>query len=138
MVVNGTPGRILSDTQAVIFHYQTYHKRARPGDKEKKLIKARLNEGYTVEDLQEAIDGNHRSPFHNGENDRNTTYHDLTLIMRNSSKVLQFIELAAKPQRVQNETSIRNRRAGDDVIDGVEIWITNKGKSISPRKRLSG
>ena len=97
-----TPQRGAVD--AVLSHYGSLHPRARPGAKERKLISARLKEGYEVADLIRAIDGNHASAFHCGENDGRKTYHALSLIFRDSSHVQEFIELAEKgpiqPKRV--------------------------------------
>jgi hypothetical protein len=52
----------------------------------------RLRDGFSVEDLQDAIEGNHVSEFHCGGNDLRKHYHSLELIVRNSSKVQGFIE----------------------------------------------
>ena len=82
------------DVSKVVAHYQAHHPRARPGEKEKKLIRARLKDGYSVADLCRAIDGNHNSPHHRGENPTGKTYHRLELIMRDSSKVADFLEMA--------------------------------------------
>lgn len=60
----------------------------------KRVIQARIREGYTVEVLKAAIDGCAASPFHAGENERGTAYNDLTLIFRNGSKVEHFAEMA--------------------------------------------
>lgn len=69
-------------------------KRLSPTSMEYKLIRDRLAEGFTVECLREAIEGNHKSPFHCGENDKRREYHNLALIVRSSSHVTQFIEHA--------------------------------------------
>ncbi len=86
------------DIGLVLAHYQTFHPRAKPGDKERRLVADRLKEGYTVADLQAAIDGNHRSPYHCGDNDRRRKYHDLGLILRNSDKVRDFMEIPENGQ----------------------------------------
>ena len=79
-------------------HYRTHHKSAakilKSGRKEYRLIKARLGEGYTIDDLKRAIDGYHRSPFHCGQNDRGTKYLTAALIFRDASHVQTGIELA--------------------------------------------
>jgi hypothetical protein len=77
----------------VISHYKKYHGRAQPGEKERRLIRARLKEGYSAKDLCEAIDGCHRSPHHCGENERRIKYQTLALIVRDSSHVQQFLEV---------------------------------------------
>ena len=85
------------------------------GKDRKKAIEARLNEGYSVEDLKKAIDGCRSSAFHMGENERSTVYNDLELICRNGRKVEQFIA------RLQRHGGIRyvggkpsNRYLGQD------------------------
>lgn len=88
----------------VIKHYQTHHPKSRiaPSGDEGKKIHARLKEGFTVEDLCNAIDGCHLSPHHCGKNDTGTKYQSLELIVRNSSKVNQFLaakEEHGKPQQ---------------------------------------
>jgi hypothetical protein len=83
----------------VIDHYKTYHPTAmrnpQPASKEWKKICDRLKEGYTVEQLKLAIDGNHRSPHHCGKNDSGTLFHGLELIFRDASKVDGFVEMAS-------------------------------------------
>lgn len=78
----------------VIACYLELHPRAKPGQKERKLIAARLAERWTVEELCQAIDGCHKSPHHCGDNDRNQKYQSLSLIFRDSTHVQQFIEIA--------------------------------------------
>lgn len=60
-------------------------------------IRARLKEGYSVDQLKQAVDGYHSSPFHLGTNDRGGRYTDLTLICRSGEYVEQGIQLAAQP-----------------------------------------
>lgn len=83
--------------QQVMDHYKAYHPRAFPKVlstlKEVKKIQARLKEGFSVEDLIEAIDGCHRSEYHQGQNDQGKKYDSLELIVRDGSKVQQFIEI---------------------------------------------
>ena len=74
-------------------YYRLEHPRVRPGKKERQKILERLQEGYTVGDLKDAIAGCHLSPFHRGENPSNRKYLGLELIMRDSEHVGQFIEI---------------------------------------------
>lgn len=87
---------------AVFAHYRTHHPRAhrKPHSKMKewRAVKARLTEGYTVEDLCRAIDGCHESPFHQGTNDTGAKYDGLELIVRDSSKVQKFMEIHERRQ----------------------------------------
>ena len=78
----------------VISHYLSYHPRSKPGDVEHKKIRDRLAEGFSVEDLKRAIDGCHLSTFHAGDNDSGTKHQSLELIVRDSSKVNMFMEVA--------------------------------------------
>lgn len=84
----------------VFAHYRTFHPKAhlKPHSRMKEWtrIRARLREGCSVDDLKLAIEGCHKSRWHQGDNDRNQRYDSLELIVRDSSKVNQFIELAAK------------------------------------------
>jgi uncharacterized phage protein (TIGR02220 family) len=83
-----TPASVVDE---VFNHYKTYHAKAQLSDKQKKLISARHKEGYGVDDLKRAIDGNHLSPHHNGQNEQQREYHRLDLIFRDSDKVTDFI-----------------------------------------------
>lgn len=93
---------------AVIDHYLTKRPRCRPGDKERRLIGKRLKEGYTIQELKTAIDGNFASPFHSGQNDQQTKYHNLSLIFRDSDKVAQFLDLAE--QHTKRPEQIRQKQ----------------------------
>lgn len=85
----------------VFAHYRKLHPRAfrnpQPDGKEWRLIRARLREGSTVEELCQAIDGYHASPYHQGKNDRGTKYLDLGLIVRDGSHVAKGLEFFAQP-----------------------------------------
>lgn len=110
-----SPPRIDSaEIEAVIAHYVSYHPKAIPGDKERRLICARRKEGYSPADLCEAIDGCHRSPFHCGVNDRCTKYQSLELIVRDSARVAQFIEIARAPVATG---PITHRQSAEDAAE---------------------
>jgi len=64
----------------------------------RRVLRARLRDGYTPEDIRRAIDGCKASPFHNGENDRETEYNDITLICRNGTNVERFRDAAKEGQ----------------------------------------
>jgi hypothetical protein len=73
------------------------------GDRRRKIV-ARLGEGFTADDLCEAVKGVTLSKFHMGDNDRRQRYDDLTTILRDGSQVEKFRDLyrtgpvAAKPR----------------------------------------
>ena len=111
----------------VVEHYRSHHPQARPGERERKLIRARLAEGYSVEQLGRAIDGNTASPWHRGENDKSRAYQTLELVMRSSDKVNQFLGLAAehcdelgraRASPVVSERTRRNVRAAEAWLEG--------------------
>jgi hypothetical protein len=58
----------------------------------KAKLKARRSEGYTDEQLCQAIDGCKLSPFHMGQNDRGEAYTDLATILRDGTTVEKHIE----------------------------------------------
>ena len=63
-------------------------------------IQARLNDGYTLEDMTRAIDGCKASDFHMGREPQSQgrTYNDLTLIFRNGAKLEGFRDSAPKAE----------------------------------------
>lgn len=65
-------------------------------DKRKRLIKGRIKEGYTVEQLKKAVDGCLCSPWHRGQNPNGVVYDDITLICRDATKVDQFVDMSAR------------------------------------------
>jgi hypothetical protein len=106
----------------VFEHYRKYHPRAhkKPSSKmqEWKKILTRLGEGYSAEDLCLAIDGCHVSPYHMGENEGGRKFDSLELIVRDSSKVNQFIE-------VVNQGSV-TKTATKKSIRATEQWLDRK------------
>lgn len=63
------------------------HKTCRLTAPRKRMIQARLKEGYTVEQLKDAITGFHLSPFHTGENDQKKRYLEFELMVRSGEQV---------------------------------------------------
>ena len=87
----------------VFAHWQQVHNHpgAKLDDNRKRTIKARLRDGYSVENLKQAVDGCKRSSWHMGANDRNTVYDSLDLILRNAEKVDAFMELATSKRHAE-------------------------------------
>lgn len=71
--------------------------RALLDDKRARVVKARLAEGRTVEDLKLAIDGCRNTPHNMGSNDRGEKYNDLELICRDGPRVERFMANATAP-----------------------------------------
>lgn len=84
----------------------TARPRAVLDEKRKTLVRKRLQEGYSVEDLCAAVDGWRHSPHHRGENVSGTIYNDLGLLLRDAEHVDRFIGLALSPRR-RSPTSTR-------------------------------
>ena len=80
--------------------------------KRKSCIRARLKEGYTVEEIKRAIDGCASSPHHMGQNAAGTVYDDLTLICRSGDKLEWFANNIAKV--MPNEDAKRNPKSRID------------------------
>ena len=57
------PLEALADEDRVLAHYVSVHRKRRPGERERKIIRRALKEGYSAEDLCEAIDGNARDAW---------------------------------------------------------------------------
>jgi uncharacterized protein YdaU (DUF1376 family) len=74
-------------------------------------IRARLNDGYTPQQIKQAIDGCRQSDYHMGKNDQGKKYDCLTLICRSAEKMEQFIGYA----NTQTHDDIREREVMDWV-----------------------
>lgn len=115
------------DVSVIWEHYKTHRPKVRVlGADVKKKILARFADGFTPGDLCRAIDGNFRSPHHCGQNDTQTEYHALELIVRDSSHVNQFLDvpeagqtdsLSNKTQRTLNATASFLAAHADDEDD---------------------
>lgn len=102
-----------SDVDAVFDHWRKVmdHPKAANDDKRRKLIRARLADGYTAADLRNAITGYSRSPWHMGENDRKTKYDGLDLILRDCSKVDKGLEFYTSPPAQATASAPRDERS---------------------------
>ena len=70
--------------------------RAKLTNDRRRLIIARLSDGYSVADLCSAVDGFAADRFHRGENDRGTPFLDFPTIFKKASKVDEGLRHAAK------------------------------------------
>lgn len=73
--------------------------RSRIDSKREKAIRGRLRDGYSVQDIQDAIQGCAWSSFHRGENDRQKRYQDIELICRDASHIDQFLDIFERESR---------------------------------------
>lgn len=82
------------DPATEIFDYwkiKMNHPNSKLRDDRRRVVKARLKDGFTVDEIKLAIDGCKLSPHHQGANDRQTVYDDLELICRTASQIEKFI-----------------------------------------------
>lgn len=130
-----------SPVQEVFAYWQTRlnHPQAHLTDKRRKLIQARLKEKYTVEQIKLAIDGCASSPFHMGQNDRQTVYDDIELICRDGGKLEGFISKLNQPNgsngNGRNQVPHRethNERAFRESFELIEQAIAPSGGFDSP------
>lgn len=112
------PAKAVTDDVDVVFaHWQRVrnYPRAKLDGKRAKAIKARLGDGYSVEDLCRAVDGIANSSHHMGQNDRRTVYDDIELICRDGPRVDGFMKLAG---------AARGMNPGlQSQIDTLEEWM---------------
>lgn len=115
-----------SDVHRVYVHYRSYHPRSHPrpktNSKEWRAIAARLKEGYSVADICRAIDGCHKSSWHQGYNDAGKRYDSLELICRDASKINSFIEIAENGER--NTSAMKPENAKD--FGSLTEWVNSE------------
>lgn len=70
--------------------------------KRKSKIEQRLKDGYTVEQIKQAIVNCSKTPHNMGHNDRGQKYNDIELICRDAANLERFIE--SKPETAGQQT----------------------------------
>lgn len=68
----------------------------------------RALKGYAPEDLCTAISGYRNSPHHTGQNDRQTVYDDIGLLLRDSAHIDAGIRFAENPQALTSDLANHN------------------------------
>lgn len=119
--LEGGPGE--TDTAAVerrLFAYwqqRCNHPTAKFTKERRSAIRARLREGYTEEQVRQAIDGAAALPFVNEQGKR---FDDLTLVCRNGSKLEDFMGRVSSPGASKGSAALeeRARRATPVLDDG--------------------
>lgn len=100
-------------------------------EKRKKKIEARLEQGYSVEDIKLAITNCSKSDYHMGKNERGTIYNDIELICREPEKLDRFItmniQVQAKPtldNKNVNQAWV-NQPTNYEAVEPVELeeWM---------------
>jgi len=88
-----------------------YHPREKLNKTKRDLIRKRLRDGYSVDDLAMAILGIHNTPHNLGENERRTKYLGLHVSMR-SENVDRFIEVGEEVFEKRKAAALsKNKRA---------------------------
>jgi uncharacterized phage protein (TIGR02220 family) len=103
------------EARAVFYHWRraTKRDRARLTGKRRTAIQARLRQGYTVEELCQAVDGLMTSDWHRGANKRGQQYLDIELVCRDDEHVDRFRSMAtAKDQAETQLDKVRQEWAG--------------------------
>jgi len=107
----------------------------------KKLITARLKEGYSVNDIKQAINGCSVTPHNMGINDRNTRYNGLEIICKNGANLERFIENAINPPDLSKSAKHLQHDAAsaaikDSILNGTEKVINGNQHAELPASVL--
>lgn len=92
------PATRRTDIQTVFETWReaTGKRKARLDANRRRCIERALRD-YPLEDVLDAVQGWRNSPHHRGENDRQTTYNSLDLLLRNAEKIEMFRDLHRRP-----------------------------------------
>jgi hypothetical protein len=94
------------------------YRRARLDDKRRRVIRARLKDGYSIDDLKDAIDGCYLSPFHHdGDNDHGQRYDEICLILRDAEHVDKFMMLADEGKKALERAAAAKNRTIEPTAD---------------------
>ena len=120
MSSSSTNHDIPSPIKEVFEHYRKHHPKAlrkpRKACREWKAVAARLEDGFTVGELCDAIDGCHKTPHNLGHNDQQQEYLGLELIMRTGDQVTRFIEANTRAGPVLSSGSRQTVSAIDSLM----------------------
>lgn len=106
------------DEVAEVFaHWQQVmsHPKAKLDAKRTKLIRSAIKNGYTAEDLKNAITGYTKSPWHMGQNPSGTRYDNLETLIRDAKQIdtgLKHLENNAGVKPYGNQTHHNTSHAG--------------------------
>lgn len=86
----------ISPSSEIFAYWQaaTNHPKAKFTPERRARVSDRLKDGYTVDEIKQAIDGCVADPFHRGENQDGKVWDDLELICRTGSKLEGLAALA--------------------------------------------
>lgn len=100
--------------------FDGFFKRITLTDDRKTKIRARLADGFSVEEIKQAITNIRKSSFHCGENDSGKFYADITLICRSKSKLEEWINYNPKvvdmPRKPYTAEQARPNAASNQTV----------------------
>lgn len=128
----------LSETEQIdkifaVWQHLHTNGRSRLDDRRRKTIRTRLQDGFTIDDMTDAIYGCYLSAFHMGDNDRRTRYNDICLILRDAEHVDRFIAIYEDGQSCLQKS--RQKTAQIEISRG-EISAQTRAKLDQIRKLL--
>ena len=114
----------ISEVETIFFHWQRTmgYDYAQLDEARKRLIRAALKKGYSVDDLCAAISGCRKTPHNCGDNDRGERYDSLRLILSSSDQIDRFIRNnQTPPKRIT-----KAEREQADRLKGLHDWCQTK------------
>lgn len=113
-----------SDDVGLIFGYwQTAlnHPSSKLTNDRRGKLKARIKEGYSLEQICSAIDGCKNSPYHMGDNDQGKVYDDIELICRTGSQLEKFIGYNDRKQGNNGNGTNRQNNTNDQPSKATSV-----------------
>jgi hypothetical protein len=121
---------VTPEARAVFDHWRVVMKknvRTELDDKRARAIQARLDGGYTVDDLRLAIDGCRRTPHNMGDNENGALYNDIELICRSAPNVDRFKASAPKPPPANDPPQPERKQATPEQIAAFQAARSGRG-----------
>ena len=92
------PSSLKASVDRIWAHYRTRRPRARVfAPKTRKHVEARLREGFTADELCEAIDAMFECPHNLGQNEQGVAYLALDLVVRDATQVEKYRAMRERP-----------------------------------------
>ena len=96
--------------EAIISHYKSHnHPRWHLKPKERKMLKERLEDGYTVDELKMAIDGLHLTDWNQGKNPSGQKYLGLYYAFHEDKIDARITSAEAHAKEMERERSAREK-----------------------------
>ena len=107
------------DIQVIATHYRSYHKRWRLKPPEREMIVEALKI-YDVDSVKLAIDGLHRSDFHQGKNDRGKKYLAIKYAIKWDAIDGWIEEAEAASRRLKREQEAKSEKPREEKREAEE------------------